>query len=117
MEINEHHELIKVCFDGNKHLKHVLSQEEIKTMTMIENRYPLTQLPVCGHCEKLGMWGRGMVGICRECGTITKNPVNYATYLASGYDLDATGAIAKEIFHKSDVENQKRMRKIILPQY
>ena len=91
----EHNQLIKVLFDGNKHLKHVLSDEEIKQMTIIEGRFPLTKLPVCAHCEKLGLWHKDStgkpIGYCRQCGTITKKPVTYSTYLAQGMDIDETG--------------------------
>lgn len=92
----QHNKLINVIFNGNKHLKHVLTDKDIAQMTIIEGRYPLTKLPVCGRCEKLGLWHKDqttqkIVGVCRSCGAITKNPVTYSTYLASGYDVDATG--------------------------
>lgn len=94
--VEQHNKLINIVFNGNKHLKHVLSDEDIKQMTLIEGRFPLTKLPVCGHCEKLGLWhrdayNRKIVGVCRTCGTITKNPVTYSTYLASRMDVDETG--------------------------
>lgn len=93
--VAKHHNILKVVFDGNKHLKHVLSDEDIRQMTLIENRFPLSKLPVCGHCEKLGLWSKGIkgepVGICRVCGTITKHPITYSTYLASKMDVDSTG--------------------------
>ena len=108
----EHNQLIKICFDGSKHLKHVLSQDEIRQMTVIENRFPLTKLPVCGNCERLAMWSQGMQATCRHCGTITKSPITYATYLASGYDVDQTGATAKEIMNKSSIIREK-----VLPDY
>ena len=79
-------------------------------MTLIEKRFPLTKLPVCGACEKLAMWGNGMQGICRSCGTITKNPITYSEYLASGYDIDSTGATAKCVLRE-----EKKVREIILP--
>lgn len=94
--VKEHNELIKVCFDGSKHLKHVLNNDEINNMTMIENRFPLTKLPVCGHCEQLALWSKGMTATCRKCGTITKYPITYSSYLASGYDVDS-GTTAKEV--------------------
>jgi hypothetical protein len=108
----EHNQLIKICFDGNKHLKHVLSSEEIVQMTMIENRFPLTKLPVCGSCERLAMWSAGMQATCRHCGTITKSPVTYSSYLSSGYDVDATGKTAKSVMEKN-----KKIRELILPEY
>jgi hypothetical protein len=92
----QHNQIIHAVFNGNKHLKHVLSDKDIIQMTMIEGRFPLTKLPVCGHCEKLGLWHRDpitqkIVGVCKSCGAITKKPVTYSSYLASGYDVDATG--------------------------
>lgn len=108
----EHNQLIKVILDGSKHLKHVMTQEEIKQMTIIENRFPLTKLPVCGHCERLAMWSVGMQATCRHCGSITKNPITYSTYLASGYDVDTTGATAKDVMSKSNL-----IRERILPDY
>ena len=94
--IDRHHNIIKIIFDGNKHLKHVLSDKEIVQMTLIEDRFPLTKLPVCGHCEKLGLWSKDiltkkLIGVCRSCGSITKNPVAYSTYLASKMDVDPSG--------------------------
>jgi hypothetical protein len=112
MDTQQHNQLIKVCFDGSKNLKHVLSMEEINRMTMIEGRFPLTKLPVCSHCERLAMWSRGMQATCTHCGTITKNPITYATYLASGFDVDTTGATAKSVMQASE-----SMREKILPQY
>lgn len=95
-------------FDGNKHLKHVLSNDEIKQMTMIEGRFPLTKLPVCAGCEKLGLWHKDNgkpVGYCKQCGTITKNPVTYSTYLAQRMDVDETGTTFRsmaEVDKKAD---------------
>lgn len=109
--IKEHNNLIKICFDGSKHLNHVLSNEEVKKMTLIESRFPLTKLPVCGHCEQLAMWSRNGTAACRNCGTITKNPITYSSYLASGYDIDATGQTAKNI-----LEDRSRVS-VILPEY
>lgn len=110
--VNKHHQILKVVFDGNKHLKHVLSQDEIKDMTLIENRFPLTKLPVCGHCEKLGMWsnenGRP-IGVCRSCGTITRNPITYSTYLSSKMDVDETGDTFRSMLQvEKNLEERKR---------
>lgn len=110
--ISEHNQLLKVVLDGSKHLKHVLTNETVRTMTMLEGRYPLTRLPVCGHCEKLALWGPGGVGVCQTCGTITKRPVTYAEYLASGYDIDETGETARRA-----LQEQKEVRGLILPKY
>ena len=93
--ITQHHDIIKCIFGGSKHFKHVLSNDEITQMTLIENRFPLTKLPVCGHCEKLGLWSKGIsnepIGVCKSCGAITKQPITYSTYLASQLDIDPTG--------------------------
>jgi hypothetical protein len=111
-DTQQQNELIKICFDGNKHLKHVLSMQEINQMTMIENRFPLTKLPVCGSCERLAYWGKGMQGICKHCGTITKAPITYSSYLAAGYDVDPTGATARSV-----MINNEFARKELMPEY
>ena len=113
MRIDEHNQLIKVIFEGNSHLNHVLSNDEVRQMTIIENRYPLTRLPVCGSCEGLAYWGKGMVGVCRKCGTITKKPITYSSYLASGYDVDQTGATFRKVAYQGEMIK----RDIILPDY
>jgi len=110
--ISEHNRLIKVVFDGSKHLKHVLTNEIVRQMTIIEGRFPLTRLPVCGHCEKLGLWGPDGAGYCQSCGTITKHPITYSEYLASGYDVDETGEAARSV-----IGERKRVSPIILPHY
>ena len=102
MNTQQHNQLIKVVFNGSKHLNHVLNNSEVKNMTVIENRFPLTKLPVCGHCEGLALWGKdsitgAAIGVCTKCGTQTRNPITYSSYLASGYDIDPTGATAKEV--------------------
>lgn len=86
-----------ICnFQNNKHLKKVLTDEQIVNMTIIEDRFPLSKLPVCNHCESLGLWDKDSitgkpVGYCKKCGTISTKPVTYSTYLARGYDIDKTG--------------------------
>ena len=93
-----------------KHLKHVLTQPMIDKMCRIEARYPLAKLPVCGHCERLGMWGKGGICHCLKCGTITTKPVTLAEYYAAGYDMDgATGEDRSQVMH------EKIARNIILP--
>lgn len=109
----QHNNIVKVCFDGNKHLNHVMSNKEIQNMTLIENRFPLTKLPVCGSCEKLALWSKGMQATCRSCGTITKRPITYSTYLASGMDVDGTGTTAKKVL----VGRQELAEKNVLPYY
>jgi hypothetical protein len=110
----EHNQIIKCVFDGNKHLKHVLSDQEIIDLTMIEQRFPLTKLPVCGHCERLGFWHKDLngkpIGYCKKCGTITKKPITYATYLASKMDVDATGETFRSmLLAEKAAEEYKRM--------
>ena len=46
--------LLKI-FNENKHIKHILTNEDIKKMCFTEGRYPFTKLPVCNNCERLGM--------------------------------------------------------------
>lgn len=116
----QHNKLIKVIFDGNKHLKHVLTDKQIVDITMIEGRFPLTKLPVCAHCEKLGLWHKGSdgkpVGYCKSCGTFTKRPVTYATYLAQQMDVDKTGdTFRKMLFVDRKADNYKRM--VYLPDF
>jgi hypothetical protein len=117
----QHNQIMNYVFEGNKHLKHVLTDDDIKQMTMIEGRFPLTKLPVCGHCEKLGLWHRDPytqknVGVCRSCGAVTKKPVTYSSYLASGYDVDATGTTFRQM---AMVEKNKELVKrfIYLPDF
>ena len=89
-----------------------MSSEDIKKMTMLESRYPLSKLPVCEHCEKLAKWHTGGCGYCSSCGTITTKPITYSEYLACGYDIDPTGKTAKKVF-----KNEKAKRTIWLPDY
>lgn len=117
----QHNDIIKVIFNGNKHLKHVLSQKEIEEMTMIEGRFPLTKLPVCGHCEKLGLWHRDhltkkIVGVCKDCGAITKEPITYSSYLASKMDVDETGRTFKNL-SRLDRHRDYINRNVYLPKF
>lgn len=117
----QHNQLLKIVFDGNKHLNHVLSDNDIKQMTMIEGRWPLSKSPVCGHCERLGLWHKDPVtnkpvGVCRVCGTITKNPITYSTYLASGMDVDATGHTFRALDRATRAKDQKN-RELYLPNF
>lgn len=80
------------CISGDKpHYKHFLTGPMVRKMTVIENRYPITQLPVCGYCEKAAMWTKNaanqMVGWCENCGTTTDKPITYSEYLLRGEDL------------------------------
>lgn len=86
--------------------------DEINQMTMIESRFPLSKLPVCGSCERLAYWGNGMQGICKHCGTITKDPITYSSYLASGYDIDPTGHTARKV-----MDERTEISELVLPDY
>lgn len=103
METNsQHNKLIKLVFDGNKHLQKILSNEDVKKMCITEGRFPFTKLPVCGHCENLGLWSEDKIKkipicICSMCGTITYNPVTYSAYLMTGMDVDKTGKTFREM--------------------
>ncbi|MGL6281819.1 MAG: hypothetical protein ACRC2J_05380, partial [Microcoleaceae cyanobacterium] len=82
---------------------------DIVQMCLIEGRFPLTKLPVCGHCEMLALWHRDpltqkIIGVCKSCGAITKNPVSYSTYLASKMDVDQTG----DTFRKMAILDKNR---------
>ena len=80
---------------NDKHMKHILTNKRVEEMTMVQKVFPITGLPVCGHCEGLGFWGKVKVGnnmgtktgTCWMCGTVTLNPVTYGEYLVAGYDL------------------------------
>lgn len=115
----QHNQILKVIFDGSKHLNHVLDNDQIKKMTLYEGRFPLTKLPVCGHCEKLGLWHKDEltkkpVGVCTACGAITRKPLTYSSYLAAGYDIDQTGDSFRRM---AIVDKQKDLvnRHIYLP--
>lgn len=110
MEIKAHNKLMAIVFGNTKYFNHIMQDDEIRTMTMLEGSCPVTRQPVCGRCEQLALWHKingEPVGICKKCGTITKNPVTYATYLASGFDIDPTGMTAREALkhRKVMVEN------------
>ena len=117
----EHNNLIVYNFNQNKHLQKVLTDEEIAYMTVIEGRFPLTQLPVCNHCESLGLWTKDLMtgkpaGYCKKCGTLSRSPVTYSTYLARGYDIDATGASFRQMaIVDKKVDAYKRL--IYLPDF
>ena len=108
--IAQHNTLMKVVFDGSKHLKHVMTSEQINKVTLYEHRYPLSRMPVCGHCEKLAYWHRGGTAYCPFCGTYTKKPITYSSYLASGYDIDQTTA-------RWMLDKEKKVRAKVLPDY
>lgn len=120
MDNRQHNQLIKVLFDGSKHLNHVLSDQEIVDMAMIEARFPLSKFPVCGHCEALGLWTKDSngkpMGYCKKCGTYTRKPLTYSTYLASGYDIDKTGDNFRRMLIV-DKERENYKREVYLPDF
>lgn len=89
--IKQHNNLIKVMFGNNNHYKHVLTNGDVLRITNMENRFAVSKLPVCGACERLGLWHHGHTCYCRHCGTITKNPLRFSEYYVAGYDIDPTG--------------------------
>lgn len=107
--MNHNKNLIKI-FNNNKHLKHVLTNKTINKMCNIENRFPLTKLPVCNSCESLALW-HGDNAFCEQCGTLSKNPIQYSEYLVDGYDIDATGATFRYL---SEIEKTEEAKKRIL---
>lgn len=117
----QHNNIISAVFQGNKHIKHVLTQPEIASMTMIEGRFPLTKLPVCNRCEGLGLWDHDLltgeiVGRCKKCGTVSRNAITYSTYLAQKQDVDQTGeTFKKTLLVDRAVENYKRL--VYLPDF
>lgn len=113
MDIKNHNKLIKMSLGHNKHLNHVMTSGEIRKVTAIENSYPLTRMPVCNHCEKLAYWNHGGAW-CPSCGTYTKTPITYSSYLASGFDIE-TGTGTKVGIAKRMMELNKRKK--ILPDY
>jgi len=97
---NNNQKLIKVLYD-NPSIKHVLDNDDIKKMCLIEGSYPFTKLPVCNGCEGLALWHRdefdNVVGVCTKCHTVSKNPVTYSEYLLEGYDVDSSGKTFREL--------------------
>lgn len=107
--IKHNDDLIRVMSD-QKHMKHILTQEHIDQMVRVEARYPISKLPVCGHCERLALWGDKGTAHCLHCGTVTLKAVPLSEYYAAGYDLD--GATGED---RSQVRHEKNARKILLP--
>ncbi len=102
--------LFKVMHD-QKHMKHILTQKDIKQMAFVEARYPVAKLPVCSHCERLAMWGTNGIAVCTHCGTTTLKPITLAEYYVKGYDLD--GATGED---KAQVKHERIAREILLPE-
>ena len=92
-------DIVKLSYN-DKHITHVLSNEKVNEMTQLQQRYPITKLPVCNKCEALGLWGftkmKEPAGYCERCGTITVKPICYAEYLVQGYDLPDTMSAEKK---------------------
>ncbi len=110
--VAEHNQIMKCVLDGSKHLKHVMDSKQVAKVGFLENRYPATRLPVCGHCEKLAFWHTGGQAFCPACGTYTMKAITYSTYLASGYDVDPSCATSRKMF-----ELEKKKRERFLPIY
>lgn len=106
--------LLKI-FNDNKHVKHILKNDDIKKMCFIEGRYPFTKLPVCNNCEGLAMWHKdtfdNLIAYCTKCHTVSKNPMPYSEYLVDGYDIDSTGKAFREL---SENEKTKLAKKRLL---
>jgi hypothetical protein len=80
------------CINGDKsHFRHMLTNDTVRLMTMIEGRCSVAKQPMCGWCERVALWNRGSdgrpVAYCHVCGSTTSNPITYAEYLANGYDI------------------------------
>jgi hypothetical protein len=102
--------LYKCITGGRNHSRHVMTNDLVNRMTMIEGRYPLTKLPMCEHCERAALWGHNerneMVGVCTSCGTTTKNPLTYSEYLAQGHDLPEyvkNSEVGKEVIKLTEI--------------
>lgn len=104
--MTNNHVLIKVMKDS-PHLKHILTNEKVRQMCLIEDRYAFTKLPVCSGCERLGLWTRGKRCYCEICGTYTHNPRTYAEYLTEGCDIDSTGHTFKALSQKQKTKIAK----------
>ena len=89
--IEQHNNIVKVCFGHNKFYKHVLTNDAVIRITNMENRFAISKMPVCGSCERLGLWHKGRTCYCKHCGTVTQNPITFAEYVVAGYDVDQTG--------------------------
>ena len=108
--MNNHNNTIMKVFNDNKHLKHVLTNKMVDNMCRIENRFPLTKLPVCNNCERLALW-HGEDGYCDFCGTYSKKPMTYSEYLADGYDIDSSGTTFRKL---SEIQKSEEAKKRIL---
>jgi hypothetical protein len=109
--IPEHNVFLYKVMHDQKHFKHILTNDDITRMTMVEQRYPISKLPVCGHCERLAYWGKGLIAVCPHCGTTTLNPITLAEYYLQGYDLD--GATGED---RAQVKHERIARKEIIPE-
>jgi len=119
MDNMQHNKLIIKCYEGNPHLKHVLTNTDINRIAMLEGRYPITKFPVCSHCERLGLWTQvdGIPsGYCEICGTYTRNPMTYSEYLSKGFDVDETGETFRKM-SKVDKELREKNKLFYLPEY
>lgn len=105
--IAQHNNLIKVNFGQGNHYKHILTNDDVVRIAMLENRFAISKMPVCANCERLGLWHHGRTCYCKHCGTVTKNPITFAEYYTIGYDIDKTGI-------GRDREYEQKARELIL---
>lgn len=90
-DFRRENKLYKVINGSRSHYRHMLTDDTVRRMTMVENRCSVAKQPMCGFCERVALWNRGPdgrpVAYCHACGSTTLNPITYAEYLANGYDL------------------------------
>ena len=94
-DIHAQNQFIAYYTGGTEHSKRAKNDEERLKIRGVEAQIPLITQPICEHCERLCYWDqeRGMfgqvvpLGVCTECGGITRKPLTYGEYLANGYDI------------------------------
>jgi hypothetical protein len=97
-EIRKSNNLIKIFTGGTSHNRRLLTNNDIMTIHNVEVHVPIISQPICEHCERIVIWSqtRGTfgevipLGMCKYCGTITKNPMTYGEWLAAGHDIPNT---------------------------
>ena len=93
--IQRQNRFIAYYMGGTKHAERAKNDEERLKIRGVETQIPLISQPICEHCERLCYWDqeRGIfgqvvpLGVCVECGGITRKPLTYGEYLAAGYDI------------------------------
>lgn len=124
--IQEQNRLIAYYTGGTSHAKHIEKDEDKLKIHNLEAQFPVISQPVCERCEHLCLWDqtKGMfgetvpLGVCMNCGTITKKPITFGEYLANGYDIPSfLGGKEKDdsiearkllnlLFNKGDVDGR-----------